>query len=173
MTINIKTRACYKVFISPVLPAFILLSLLSMTVAFVEAADLVDDTKQIATLRKGTQLSTEAEEPEPLLNESNKDKKRERGYPMQPPTIPHAIDKYQVDTRANQCLACHARTRIPESQAPMISVTHFMDRDGNFLADVSPRRYFCTQCHVTQVDATPLVENTFIPIDQLLKKEKK
>ena len=26
----------------------------------------------------------------------------------------------------------------------MISVTHFMDRDGQMLADVAPRRYFCT-----------------------------
>ena len=35
-----------------------------------------------------------------------------------------------------------------ESQAPMVSVTHYMDRDGNFLADISARRYFCEQCHV-------------------------
>lgn len=131
-----------------------------------------DNSKQIATLRQGTKLNTEASEPAPLLNASNKDVKRERAYPMQPPTIPHAIDSYQIDKNANQCLSCHARTRVQESQAPMISVTHFMDRDGNFLADVSPRRYFCTQCHVTQVEGKPLVNNNFVPVDQLLDKQK-
>ena len=43
----------------------------------------------------------------------------------------------------------------------MISVTHFMDRDGQMLADVTPRRYFCNACHVSQTDAKPLVANTF------------
>ncbi len=131
-----------------------------------------DPAKPIATLRQNTPLNKEAEEPMLLLNASNKDVKRERAYPMQPPSIPHAIDQYQIDLNANQCLSCHARTRIPESQAPMVSVTHFMDRDGNFLADVSPRRYFCTQCHVTQVEVKPLVTNNFVPVDQLLDKNK-
>ena len=35
------------------------------------------------------------------------------------------------------------------------------DRDGQILADVTPRRYFCTACHVQQTDARPLVPNTF------------
>lgn len=132
-----------------------------------------DQTNQIATLRLGTQLNAEESDPQPLLNASNKDQKRERGYPMQPPSIPHTIDNYQVDKNANKCLSCHARTRVPDSQAPMVSVTHFMDRDGNFLADVSPRRYFCTQCHVTQVEAKLPVDNTFVPVDQLLEKQRK
>jgi nitrate reductase cytochrome c-type subunit len=32
----------------------------------------------------------------------------------------------------------------------MVSITHFMDRDGQFLASVSPRRFFektCIDCH--------------------------
>ncbi|MCB1961304.1 MAG: nitrate reductase cytochrome c-type subunit, partial [Rhodocyclaceae bacterium] len=29
------------------------------------------------------------------------------------------------------------------------------------LSNISPRRYFCNQCHVPQFDAKPLVENTF------------
>jgi cytochrome c-type protein NapB len=40
-------------------------------------------------------------------------------------------------------------------------VTHFRDREGQELDNVSPRRYFCTQCHVPQTDAKPLVDNTF------------
>ena len=45
------------------------------------------------------------------------------------------------------------------------SVTPYMDRDGNFLAEVSPLRHFCAQCHVIQNDAKPLVasgEKTWI-----------
>jgi len=89
---------------------------------------------------------------------------------MQPPTIPHRIDNYQVDLKANKCLSCHSRTRVPESKAPMVSVTHFMDRDGNFLADVSPRRYFCTQCHVVQTSAKPIVQNDFVDMKALTSK---
>jgi len=65
-----------------------------------------------------------------------------RNYPEQPPVIPHTIEAYQLDSNVNQCLSCHARARTGESQAPMVSITHFMDRDGQFLASVSPRRYF-------------------------------
>ncbi|MDC0948718.1 nitrate reductase cytochrome c-type subunit [Gammaproteobacteria bacterium] len=90
------------------------------------------------------------------------DRKRARNYPEQPPTIPHRIENYQVDLNVNQCLACHRRDRTAESQAPMVSITHFMDRDGNFLAEVSPRRYFCQQCHVVQTDAQEWVGNEFV-----------
>ena len=89
---------------------------------------------------------------------------------MQPPTIPHKIDGYQVDLNVNRCLACHSRRVIEVTQAPMVSVTHYMDREGNFLADVSPRRYFCQQCHVTQTDVKPLLANDFVDIDELLKR---
>ncbi len=124
----------------------------------------------IATLRGEAGLNQEGAPPA-MSKVLNKDIKRKRNYPMQPPTIPHKIDNYQVDLNTNKCLSCHSRKRTEESQAPMISVTHYMDRDGNFLADVSPRRYFCGQCHVIQTDANPLVGNEFIDIDDLLKVE--
>jgi cytochrome c-type protein NapB len=49
----------------------------------------------------------------------------------------------------------------------MISVTHYMTREGQMLADVSPRRYFCTACHVPQADTTPLVGNSFTDMSKL------
>ena len=49
----------------------------------------------------------------------------------------------------------------------MVSITHFMNREGQMLADVSPRRYFCTMCHVSQRDVPPLVENTFVDMNDL------
>lgn len=97
----------------------------------------------------------------PLDRPITDDKRRTRNYPEQPPIIPHSIDGYQLTLNTNSCLSCHKREYTESSGAPMISVTHFMDRDGQVLSDVTPRRYFCTQCHVQQTDARPLVNNTF------------
>ncbi|CAD5106467.1 nitrate reductase cytochrome c-type subunit [Zestomonas carbonaria] len=107
----------------------------------------------------------------PLLDEENKDLRRERNYPEQPPTIPHSIRGYRVDTHGNKCLTCHSRVNSARMQAPMISVTHYMDRDGQPLAAVAPRRYFCVQCHVPQHDVQSPVGNDFEDIDTLLQKE--
>ncbi|MGB0895186.1 MAG: nitrate reductase cytochrome c-type subunit [Parashewanella sp.] len=92
-----------------------------------------------------------------------------RAFPTQAPLVPHKTKKYQINTKVNQCLSCHDRSRIKESNAPMVSVTHYMTRDNEFLAQVSPRRYFCTQCHVPQDGAKPLVKNVFIDVDKLLE----
>ena len=109
-----------------------------------------------------------------LVNAENDDRKRVRSYAMQPPTIPHKTDNYQVDKNANRCMTCHARTRVGETQATPISLTHYIDRDGNFLADVSPRRYFCEQCHVVQMDgASPAVKNRFRDVETMIRKNKK
>lgn len=89
------------------------------------------------------------------------DKRVMRNYPEQPPIIPHSIENYQLTLKTNRCLECHRRQYTEASGAPMISITHFMDRDGQVLADVTPRRYFCTACHVQQTDARPLVPSTF------------
>ncbi|PTU75667.1 nitrate reductase cytochrome c-type subunit [Pseudomonas mangrovi] len=109
--------------------------------------------------------------PPKLQDDENKDVRRERNYPEQPPTIPHSIRGYHVDINGNKCLACHSRANSSKAQAPMISITHYTDRDGQTLAAVAPRRYFCTQCHVPQQDVKPLVENNFQNIDVLLQHE--
>ena len=90
-----------------------------------------------------------------------------RAYPEQPPVIPHSIEGYQLSVNTNRCLSCHKREFTQGSGAPMISVTHYMTREGQMLADVSPRRYFCTACHVPQADTAPLVDNTFIDMSEL------
>lgn len=100
----------------------------------------------------------------------NTSEREARNYPEQPPVIPHSTEGYEVSVHANKCLSCHARSRIRELQAPMISITHFADRDGQFLASVSPRRYFCTQCHVPQHNVIPPVKNDFVDIDTLLTR---
>jgi cytochrome c-type protein NapB len=106
----------------------------------------------------------------PMTPEQNTSIREPRNYPEQPPLIPHSTEGYEVSIRGNKCLSCHARSRIGDSQAPMISITHFSDRDGQFLASISPRRYFCTQCHVPQHAVKAPVDNEFIDIDALLTR---
>jgi cytochrome c-type protein NapB len=95
------------------------------------------------------------------------DVRKMRAFPDQPPVIPHSIEGYQLSVNTNRCLSCHRREFTLGSGAPMISVTHYMDRDGQMLADVSPRRYFCTACHVPQADVRPLVDNNFVDMSKL------
>ena len=118
-------------------------------------------------LRGDTPLQEEGPAPR-MLPQANTDIRQVRSYPEQPPIIPHTIEAYQLDANVNRCLSCHARSRTGESQAPMVSITHFMDRDGQFLSSVSPRRYFCTQCHVPQHPVKTPVANGFVDIDTLL-----
>ncbi len=91
----------------------------------------------------------------------------QRNYVQQPPLIPHKIDGYQINLDFNKCMTCHSWSRYKETGATKISQTHFKDRNGVDLATVSARRYFCTQCHVPQANAKPLVENTFKPVEAI------
>lgn len=77
--------------------------------------------------------------------------------------IPHSISQYQMDKRTNQCLSCHDWTVAGERGAPTLSMTHYLDRDGNQLDTVAGTRWFCNQCHVPQVNAPELVGNDFQP----------
>lgn len=109
-----------------------------------------------------------AEVPAPQLARPETDTgRRMRAYPEQPPTIPHDIEGYELSVNFNKCMTCHKRQYTAQSGAPMISVTHYQDRDGQMLADVSRRRYFCTQCHVPQTDARPPIDNTFVDMSDL------
>ena len=122
---------------------------------------------EIATLRKGVPIDEESSS-QAIPKVVDADIKSRRNYPMQPPLIPHDIRGYDVNLQVNKCMSCHSRKRTEESQAPMISVTHYMNREGNFLANVSPRRYFCDQCHVTQTEANSVVENDFEDMDEII-----
>ena len=90
-----------------------------------------------------------------------------RDYVQQPPLIPHKIKGYKINRKSNKCLTCHSWANYKNAKATKISQTHFEDREGEVLANVSARRYFCTQCHVPQIDASPLVENEFQPVQAI------
>jgi cytochrome c-type protein NapB len=103
-----------------------------------------------------------AQEPDPGNYKQERDHSPAvRDYVQQPPLIPHVTENYQITTNFNKCMDCHSWTRYKETGATKVSLTHFKTRDGQELSNISPRRYFCTQCHVPQTDARPLVGNTF------------
>ena len=112
-----------------------------------------------------------AETSPPLLrNAINDDTRLKRNYSLQPPVIPHRVDGYQIDKNFNKCLDCHARGKASFSQAVPVSSTHYVDRSGKVLPEISTRRYFCMQCHVAQDAAQPIVGNGFENLDQLMKR---
>lgn len=125
---------------------------------------LAAQAEEVASLRGSLALDEPATVPE--QKRWNKDgEPLDRAYMQQPPLIPHQIKGYRINIKYNKCLTCHSWANARAMGAPRISQTHFEDRDGNSLANVSPRRYFCNQCHVPQVNAQPLVENTFQPVE--------
>lgn len=99
-------------------------------------------------------------QPEPLRPEKDQEPIK-RDFVQQPPLIPHSTRGYQITKNFNQCMDCHAWSRYKEAGATKVSITHFKDRAGDELSNISPRRYFCTQCHISQKDVKPLVNNTF------------
>jgi len=120
----------------------------------------------VTSLRGNVDLSTQ-KQPEELKIVPKDRESFARDYLHQPPLIPHQTRDYKINTHNNKCLFCHSWDNYRASGATKISMTHFETRDGKQLSDISPRRYFCTQCHVTQADAKPIVENEFQPIKKL------
>jgi nitrate reductase (cytochrome), electron transfer subunit len=137
-------------------------ALVAATAAFAQDGGLL-------TLRQGTPLDVSAPPP-PIPSVVNSDIRQVRNWPEQPPVIPHQIDNYQIDLNVNKCLTCHSRTAVEVSQAPMVSVTHFQNREGQVLAAVTPRRFFCTQCHVPQMDVQPVIGNGFEDVDTVIQQ---
>ena len=90
-----------------------------------------------------------------------------RDYVQQPPLVPHSIDSYKINLKFNKCLTCHSWANYKKARATKVSQTHFQDRDENVRANIAGSRYFCTQCHVPQVNAPPLIENTFTPVEAI------
>ena len=86
-----------------------------------------------------------------------------RDFVQQPPLIPHSVKGYNITQNFNKCMDCHSKERAEETGATKVAKSHYLDREDNKLKNISPRRYFCMQCHVPQFDAKPLVENTYKP----------
>lgn len=139
------------------LPSLILLSLILATAG---VAPSLGAERLYDRLRGDTAIDRTPPSP-PLAPLEKSERRRTRNYPEQPPVIPHSVAGYEISVRANRCLSCHSRRRSAATGAPMVSVSHFMDRDFQVLSDISARRYFCNQCHVVQTSARPPVTNDF------------
>ena len=115
---------------------------------------------EITSLRGDVGLTDESK-----MFASKKQRKMEGGFDrawkLQPPTIPHSVEKDRITLKENTCMRCHSEANYEKEKAPKIGDSHYVDRDGKELPTFSKRRYFCDQCHVPQKDAAPLVENTF------------
>ena len=127
--------------------------------SLLQAPDLRAQSAKVESLR-GPVLLQETSPP-PELGKPAADGSVARAYRQQPPLIPHDIEGFQIDRSANQCLGCHDWPDDAGVGAPKVSKTHYLDRNGVALDQVSRARWFCNQCHVPQVDARPLVDNTF------------
>ena len=149
------------------------LAMVPFLVAGVLSAQQIGGPGLDAPRLKGPEPFTRETPAPPMQRQVTDDVRRRRNYPDQPPLIPHAIEGYALDLNANKCLSCHSRRFTEQSQAPMISVTHYQDRDGNFLGGVAPRRYACLACHVPQTTANPLVENRFTDMDAVVETERR
>jgi len=136
------------------LPLLGLLAVVAVASAQQPGTGLVDAARGPVPVNKPT-------DPPRLANAVNDDVRRPRNYDMQPPTIPHRVDGYQIDKNFNKCLDCHAQAKTEFSLAVPVSPTHYLDRAGKVLPQVSTRRYFCLQCHIPQDPAQPIVGNTF------------
>ena len=90
----------------------------------------------------------------------------ERAWDIAPPGIPHDVSKDRISLKENTCMKCHSAANYKREKAPKAGDSHFKTRDGKVLKEISTRRYFCRQCHAPQVDAAPLVENTFKGLPQ-------
>ena len=134
-----------------------LISAIAATALLAVAGFAVAQSVNVQTLR-----GNDVDAPNVIDDLYKQDKQRfTRNYRQQPPLVPHSIDQYQVDLSANQCLRCHDWSTAGERNAPTLSMTHYLDRDGNQLDRVAGTRWFCSQCHVPQADAPALVDNTF------------
>lgn len=90
----------------------------------------------------------------------------DRSYENAPPLIPHDVaDMLPITKDNNTCLSCHDKAIAKDVGATAIPATHYYDfRKNKSTGDViSDTRFNCTQCHVPQSDAKPLVGNSFKP----------
>jgi len=130
-------------------------------IAALGAAAMAQSRGPVKSLRGEVEMEANGPPPAVVKQDLPADGMFNRAYRQQPPLIPHRIDGYQVTKDFNQCMTCHDWPANTKAGAPKVSETHYSDRAGQRLDKISGTRFFCTQCHVLQQNARPLVENEF------------
>lgn len=90
----------------------------------------------------------------------------ERSFENAPPLISHTTEgMLPITQQDNMCLSCHDRAVAADAGATPVPQSHIYDlRTMKKVAgSVADARYNCTQCHVPQAQAKPLVANSFNP----------
>lgn len=91
-------------------------------------------------------------------------------FDQMPPVISHQIaDLLPITLAENLCLDCHDDPsmiggEIGDDEATPIPLSHYTDLRNNpdlVTETLIGARYDCTQCHVPQMNAEPLVVNTY------------
>ena len=137
-------------------------SILTMLVAMVALIFAGTAISGVTSLRGGQPIAEDAKVPAKaklVVKEGG----ISRSYKIAPPSIPHKVDKEQINLKVNTCMKCHSAETYKKEKAPQAGKdgSHYLDRNGKKTAKVASRRYFCDQCHAPQVNKAPLVENTF------------
>jgi len=137
----------------------------STFIVFIVAVFLVGLVGQAAadlnSLRGAEALPATPQAPELMKFISDKENV-DRTFEEQPPLVPHENEKYVINLTTNKCLDCHMKQDgKEEAKSVEMSESHFIDRNGKKLAKPTGGRHFCTQCHVPQVDAKPLIGTSF------------
>jgi cytochrome c-type protein NapB len=138
---------------------FLMAALFALSLGLMGGSDV--QAQQVKPLEPGIRVDQTNQAPD--IHNTVENQRLGRAYRQQPPLIPHRIDKYEIDLNVNQCLRCHDWPYSTQERAPKVSETHYIDRDGKRLDKVARTRWFCSQCHVPQTDAKPLVNNAFTP----------
>ena len=88
-----------------------------------------------------------------------------RTFKGQPPLVPHATDNFdEITVTENQCLDCHGLENYVAKKSPKLVDSHLTTSSDGLKKVTSMERYQCNSCHVAQVDAKPLVANTFVGV---------
>jgi cytochrome c-type protein NapB len=117
-------------------------------------------TGEVESLRGATAIDENSTEPT-RVRYLDEQERYAKDYEEQPPLVPHPTEKYTINLAENRCLECHSWSDYEEAGATKVSASHFPDGVGGDAVTIAGERYFCNQCHVAQVDAEPLVENTY------------
>ncbi|SMN16185.1 Nitrate reductase cytochrome c550-type subunit [uncultured Candidatus Thioglobus sp.] len=125
-----------------------------------DAVNSAADTVDLASLR-GIHSLDDLSIPPNKNKWIKKNVEFERNFDDQPPLIPHKTEGTKISFTENGCLDCHSNENYKEEEAKKMSSTHFFTRDDVRLKQLSPRRYFCLQCHVPQVDRDALIGNDY------------
>jgi cytochrome c-type protein NapB len=115
---------------------------------------------EVESLRGATAIDENSTEPM-RVRYLDEQERYAKDYEEQPPLVPHPTEKYAIDLAENRCLECHSWADYEEAGATKVSASHFPDGVGGEAVPISGEQYFCSQCHVAQANAEPLIENTY------------